>query len=307
MVGVIVMAGSWIYLGPRAVPASYFLVTAPPSSQGAAVEQWDYMGDTREAVLANLDGTPYTSITGPFSMFVRADPVSQGSDSILIGAVAALIAYLLFGLLGYSARFRRLEAPLGEAAAAFANRFGATKRARAWSLHLVVAGAIASGLVAWIGVLAVQAALTSVNWGDGPFNDPPGWAVAGAMVLLAVVSIGVVAGLAIVLRRVRMADGVGSFLVGYGGLLAALWVLGLVAVGASCVANPVISNTGEVLPAACVLDAAGRLFSDWSTTLAVSVLTLFCAIPAIGAGLIYRDYQRRRTAPSGPQLTRAAA
>jgi hypothetical protein len=309
MVGVFVMAGSWISLGPRAVPATYFTVTSVAGAQDAVQPCWgslscDFMASTRQDVVQQLGDTPYASITGPFSTFVRSDPGSQTADAILVGGLAALIAYLLLGLLGFSARFRRLEAPLGEAAAAFANRFGATKRARAWSLHLVVAGAIASGLVAWILVSALTAALTSMGWG---FDTPPLWASTGAVVLFGVISIGVLAAFALVLRRVRISEGVGSFLLGYGSLLAGGWVLALVALGASCVSYPVISETGEVLPAACLGNAAVSLFSDGGVVLAVSLLTLFCALPAVGALLVYRDYQRRRAAPSGPQLTRAAA
>ena len=308
LVGVFVMAGTWIYLGPRAVPATYFTVTSVAGAQDAVQPCWgslscDFMADTRQDVVQQLGDTPYASITGPFSTFVRSDPGSQTADAIRIGAFGALIAYLLLGLLGFSTRFRRLEAPLGEAASAFANRFGATKRARAWSLHLVVGGAIASGLVALIGVSAIQAALTSIWY----FDSPPLWASTGAVVLLAVISIAVPAAFAIVLHRVRISEGVGSFLLGYGGLLAVVWVLALVALGASCVTNPVISDTGQVLPVACVANAAGILFSDWSVMLAVGLLTLFCAIPAVGAFLVYRDYRRRRAAPSEPRITHAVA
>ena len=308
MTGVIVMAGLWIYLGPRAVPATYFSVTSVAGAQDAVQPCWgslscDFMADTRQDVVQQLGDTPYASITGPFSTFVRSDPGSQTADAMRIGALGALIAYLLLGLLGFSARFRRLETRFGKAAAAFANRFGATKRARAWSLHLVVGGAIASGLVALIGVSAIQAALTTI-WG---FDSPPVWAGTGAVVLLVVISIGVLVAFASVLHRVRISDGVGSFLVGYGGLLTAAWLLGLGAIGASCVTNPVISSTGEVQPAACLGNAAVALFSDGISMLAVGLLTLFCAIPAVGALLVYRDYQRRRAASSGPQLTQAIA
>jgi hypothetical protein len=68
---------------------------------------------------------------------------------------------------------------------------------------------------------------------------------------------------------------------------------------------PVISNTGEVQPAACVVNTAIAHFSDVVSMLAVSLLTLFCAIHAVGALLVYRDYERRRAAPSGPLLTHA--
>ena len=305
MVGVLVMAGSWIYLGPRAVPATYFTVTSAAGAQDAAQPCWgslscDFMAATRRDVVQQLGDTPYASITGPYSTFVRSDPGSQTADAILAGAAAALIAYLLLGLLGFSARFRRLEAPLGDAAAAFASRFGASKRARAWSLHLVVAGAIASGVVAWILVSVLTAALTSMGWG---FDTPPLWASTGALILFAVISIGVLAAFAIVLRRIQISEGVGSFLLGYGGLLAVVWVLALVALGASCVAYPVISDTGQVLPAACFGNAAGILFSDWSVVLAVGLLTMFCALPAIGALLVYRDYRRRFVAPTERPFT----
>lgn len=309
IVGLIVMAGSWVYLGPRAVPETYFTVTAPPGAQTMASPLWgypnsDWFATTRQDVVQQLGDTPYGSITGPFTTFGLSEgPGDQFGDAIRAGALAMLIAYLLLGLLGFSARFRRFEEPIGRAGAAFASRFGATKRARAWSLHLVAAGAIVSALVAWVLVSALDAVAAN-TWG---FDTPPLWASIGASVLFAVVSIGVVAAFALVLRRTRVSEGVGSFLLGYGGLLAAAVVLILLLIGAASVADPEISSTGQVLPAARLVDTAAQLLADPSSVLGVGVLTLLCAIPTVGSILVYRDYRKRWTGLSERFLTNAVA
>jgi hypothetical protein len=309
IVGLIVMAGSWVYLGPRAVPETYFTVTAPPGAQTMTSPFWgypssDWFATTRQDVVQQLGDTPYGSITGPFTTFGLSEgPGDQFGDAIRAGALAALIAYLLLGLLGFSARFRRFEEPIGRAGAAFANRFGGTKRARAWSLHLVVAGAIVSGLVAWVLVSALDAVVAN-TWS---FDTPPLWAIIGASVLFAVVSIGVVAAFALVLRRIRVSEGVGSFLLGYGGLLAAAVVLLLLLLGAASVADPEISSTGQVLPAARLVDIAAQFLADPSSVVGVGVLTLICAIPTVGSILVYRDYRRRLAGPTEGLVIEATA
>lgn len=309
IVGLIVMAGTWVYLGPRAVPETYFTVTAPPGAPTMGSPYWgnpnsDWLGTTRQDVTQQLGDTPYGSITGPFTTYGLSEgPGDQFSDAVRAGTLAALIAYLLLGLLGFSARFRRFEEPIGRAGSDFANRFGATKRARAWSLHFVVAGAIVSGLVAWVLYSAIDAILVN-TW---PFETPPLWAGLGACLLFGVVSIGVVAAFALVLRRVRASEGVGSFLLGYGGLLVAAVVLILLLIAAACVADPEISSTGQVLPAARFADAVAPLLADPNFVLGVGVYALLCAIPAVGSILVYRDYRRRWTGPTEGHLTEATA
>jgi ABC-type multidrug transport system permease subunit len=240
-------------------------------------------------------------------MYLPSDQDGQNANAILIGGVAAVIAYLLFGLLGFSARIRRLEAPLARAGATFGKRLGATRRAKARSLLLVAVGAIAGGLITVAVVLAVEVALTSIGLGDWTIYDAPSWALVGWLVLPAVLSMGIVAFFAFILRRVRISAGVGPFLVGYGGLFAVGWVLAIVSFGASCVTNPAFSNTGDVMPAACVVNTFVNGFSEGSGAFALAVLTLFCAIPAVGALLVYRDHRRRRAASSEPRLTHAVA
>ena len=61
--------------------------------------------------------------------------------------------------------------------------------------------------------------------------------------------------------------------------------------------------TGDIMPAACVVNAFSNGFSEGSGAVALVVLTLFCAIPAVGAFLVYRGYRHRQAAPSEPRLT----
>jgi hypothetical protein len=296
LVGVIATAGAWIYLGPRAVPSTYFTVTFPPGAQGYFAGQWNLVGNTREDVLGALQGERYTRIAGPFTTYVASDQEDQNGNSLRIGGFAALVAYLLFGLLGFSARFRRLETAIGDLGAAFGRRLGATKLAKAGSLLLVSAGVIASYVVS----LALWWAFNAQAWSE---------LQAGLLLaLLAVVSMGIVVGIGVFVGRARISRGVGPFLVGYGGLVAVAWVVGVVfGGGAACVTNPVVSAGGEVLPLVCIADQVAVIISDGGAILERSLWTLFCAIPAIGALLVYRDYQRRGAARSDQQLTGATA
>jgi len=301
LAGVTSMAGIWTYLGPYT--ATYFTVTYPPYVDSNFSVPWnlDVQADTRADAIRSLGPSPYTSIAGPFLMEVDRSSDRTGA-AIQIGILAALFAYVALYLLGFSARFRRVEPWLAYAEAEYGRRYGATTRAKAGSLLLVAAGAIASGLLALALAWAFTATATSLrSWDWTYWTATRLAAVAGLLLLLAVASAGILAAIAIVVRRARISRGVGSFLVGYGGLLAALWVQNLASIWSSCGSAPSLPGNGASTPVACFVAEVSR---QWFP---VGVVALFATIPAVGALLVYRDYRRRRAAPSEPRVTHAVA
>ena len=302
LTGVISVAGIWTYLGPYT--ATYFTVTYPPDAQSGLPASWNLnlQADTRADAIRSLGPTPYASIAGPFPMEVDRSSDRTGA-ALQIGILAALFAYVALYLLGFSARFRRVEPWLAYAEAEYGRRYGATTRVTVRSLLLVAAGAIASGLTAFALIWAFIATATSLGWLE--WTD---WTamrladVAGVLLLLAMALGGILAAIAIVVRRARISRGVGAFLVGYGGLLAALWVQGLTNVWASCDGSDLsLTGNGATPRVACF---AAEVSREWFP---VGVTALFATILAVGALLVYRDYRRHRAAPTERLLTRAIA
>jgi hypothetical protein len=121
------------------------------------------------------------------------------------------------------------------------------------------------------------------------------------LVLLALISAGIVVAIAIVVRRARISRGVGPFLIGYGGLLAAWWVQNFVSVWASCASDPSSAGQGESTPVACFVAEISR---QWFL---IGVWAVFGSISGVGAFLVYRGYGHRRAAPSEPRLTHITA
>jgi hypothetical protein len=122
------------------------------------------------------------------------------------------------------------------------------------------------------------------------------------VLLLAVASWGILAAIAIVVRRARVSRGVGAFLVGYGGLLAAFWVQGLTNIWASCDGSDLsLTGNGGTPRVACFVAEVSR---QWFP---LGVLALFATVLAAGSILVYRDYRHRRSVPSERPFTHAIA
>jgi hypothetical protein len=296
LVGFIVNMGASIYLGPYPVSANYFTVTGPadPGSSYAGPIEWRVQADTRAEAIGALGGQPYFSLAGPtVSSFPEPRSWDQSGDALRIGLFAALLAFVMLYLLGLTARFRPIEARLGDTGAAFWRSFGATRRAKAGSLLLVAAGAIASGLLALALALAFGATATSLGWWDWTYWTTTRLAdVAGLTLLLAVISGGIPAAMAIVVRRARISRGVGAFLAGYGGLLAVLWIQGLTSTWSSCGSYPSFLDSATPSPVACFVAEVTRQWFSFG------VGSLFAAVPAVGALLAYRAYRRRQAVPA---------
>jgi hypothetical protein len=306
LVGFLANAGASIYLGPYPVSVTYFTVTSPvgPGPGDVGPVAWTVQADTRAEAISALGGKPYYSLVGPtVSTYPEPRSWDPSGDALRIGLLAALLTFVALYLLGLSARFRPIEARLGGAGAAFGRALGATKRAKAGSLLLVVAGVIASGLTAFALIWAFSATATSLGWLDWTYWTAMRLAdAAGLVILLAIASWGILAAVAVVVRRARISHGVGAFLVGYGGLLAALWVQGLTNIWASCDGSDFsLTGNGATPRVACFVAEVSR---QWFP---LGVVALFATIMAIGSILVYRDYRRRWRGPTEGHLTKATA
>jgi hypothetical protein len=164
------------------------------------------------------------------------------------------------------------------------------------------AGAIASLLVCCAFYRAFDATLTSLGWAYWAPWTATWWAgILVPLALLALISVGILAGIAITLRRARFSHGVGPFLIGYGGLLAAWWAQNLVSIWTSCGSDPSFMGTATSTPGACFVAVVS---AQWCV---LGVWALFGVISALGALLVYRGYLRRRAAPSEAFLPSATA
>ena len=171
----------------------------------------------------------------------------------------------------------------------YLKRHEAARWAIAARLLPVAAGAIASFLVCCAFYRAFDAILTSLGWGDWTPYTAIWWAaIVVPLTLLAVISAGIVAAIAIVIRRARFSLGVGSFLVGYGGLLTAWWVQNLVSTWAACGSDPSFMGTATSTPAACFVSV---ISVQWFP---LCVWALFASISAVGAFLVYREHRSNR-------------
>jgi hypothetical protein len=175
----------------------------------------------------------------------------------------------------------------------YVKRHRATWRAIAARLLPAAGGAIASFLVCCAFYRAFDATVTSLGWVHWSPWTATWWAgILVPLALLALISVGILAGIAITLRRARFSHGVGPFLIGYGGLLAAWWVQNLVSIWTSCGSDPSFMGTATATPGSCfVAVVSGQWF-------VLGVWALFGAISALGALLVYRGYLRSRAAPS---------
>jgi hypothetical protein len=306
LVGFFANAGASTYLGPYAVTMTYFKVTGPadPQSGYSGPVEWTVPASTRAEAISALHGQPYFSLAGP-SVVTYPEPRSWdlSGDALRIGLLAALLAFVALYLLGLSARFRPIEARLGGAGTAFGRALGSTKRAKAGSLLLTAAGAIGSVLTGVALTWAFIATATSLGWLDWTEWTAMRMAdAAGLVLLLAVASWGILAAIAIVVRRARVSRGVGAFLVGYGGLLAAFWVQGLTNIWASCDGSDLsLTGNGGTPRVACFVAEVSR---QWFP---LGVLALFATVLAAGSILVYRDYRHRRSVPSERPFTHAIA
>ena len=306
LVGFIANTGASIYLGPYPVSVTYFTVTGPadPQSGYSVPIEWTVPASTRAEAISALNGRPYLSLSGP-AVTTYPEPRSwdQSGDSLRIGLLAALLAFVALYLLGLSARFRPIEARLGDVGAAFGRALGATKRGKAGSLLLVGAGALAGLLVA----LALGWALTTAL--NDLLETVSDWraSLVGFLVPLDVAAVASVAVVSVLVRRRWISSRVGAFLVGFGGLFVAAWVMYVSNIGASCLSNAQATDTGPVSPPACVADIAARIVADPSVAAILALISLFFAIPAVGSILVYRDYRRRQAAPSERPFTHAIA
>jgi hypothetical protein len=306
LVGFIANTGASTYLGPYAVTVTYFTVTGPadPQSGYSGPVEWTVQASTRAEAISALRGQPYLSLVGPaVSTYPEPRSWDPSGDALRVGLLAALLAFVALYLLGLTARFRPIEARLGGAGAAFGRALGSTKRRKAGSLLLVVAGAIASGLTAVALIWAFTATATSLGWLDWTDWTAMRMAdVAGLVLLLAIASWGILAAIAIVVRRAHVSRGVGAFLVGYGGLLAALWVQGLTNIWASCDGSDLsLTGNGATPRVACFVAEFSR---QWFP---LGVVALFATILVVGSILVYREYQRGHATPSDQPSTPAIA
>jgi hypothetical protein len=187
-------------------------------------------------------------------------------------------------------------------ATVYERRSGAALRVIAARLLPAAAGAIASFLVCCAFYRAFDATLTSLGWVYWAPWTATWWAgVFVPLALLALISVGILAGIAITLRRARFSHGVGPFLIGYGGLLAAWWAQNLVSIWTSCGSDPSFMGTATSTPGACFVAVVS---AQWFV---LGVWALFGVISALGALLVYRGYLRRRAAPSEAFLPSATA
>jgi len=289
--GVIAMAGIWVYLGPY--PGTAFTVTAPPDAGSGSTRPMTWtielpIGSSEEDLHQAIGPQPYTSIVGPFPTEFERSTDRMGA-AIQMGILSTLFAYVVLYLLGFSMRFRRIEPWLAYAENAYWRRYGAATAAIARSLLLVAAGAAASLLVAFAIYWGFTATATSLGWLDWTYWTETRWAaLAGLVFLLALIAVGVVGVIAVAVRRLGLRRGVGSFLVGYGGVLAGLWVQNIVSMWGSCGPGQQLLSSDTHTRVACFADTVG------SAALSITISAPFCAIAAIGALLVYRGYRHRR-------------
>jgi hypothetical protein len=259
------------------------------------------MGNSVEDLRQLIGPQPYASIVGPFPTEFERSTDRTGA-AIQIGILTTLFAYVVLYLLGFSMRFRRIEPWLAYAESAYWRRYGTATAAIARSLLLVAAGAAASLLAAVAIYWTFTATATSLGWLDWTYWTETRWAaLAGLVFLLALIAVGVVGVIAVAVRRVRFRRGVGSFLVGYGGVLAWLWVQNLVSIWGSCGSAQQLLSSDTHTRVACFADTVG------SAALSITISAPFCAIAAIGALLVYRGYRRRPTGASNSSTAHAIA
>ena len=134
----------------------------------------------------------------------------------------------------------------------------------------MVIGVAASYQVCVASYRAFDAVLTSLGWAAWDQSTAIWWAaVLIPLALLAVVSAGIFAAIAILIRGFRPSRWVGPFLLGYGALLAAGWLRTVIG----------ILVTGDYNPG----------------PFALGVWAAFAALTAGGALLVYRGYRHRST------------
>jgi len=261
--------------------------------------EWTVEASTRAEAISALHGQPYFSLAGP-SVATYPEPRSwdQSGDALRVGLLAALLAFVALYLLGLTARFRPIEARLGSAGAAFGRALGSTKRAKAGSLLLVGAGALTGFLVALALGWAFTTALNHLLLDDLTLTVGD-WraSLVGILVPLDVAAVASVAAVSVIVRRRWISSRVGAFLVGFGGLFAAALVMYVSSIGASCLSDSQAMDTGPVSPPACVANIAARIMADPSVAAILALMMLFCAIPAVGSILVYRDYRRGQETP----------
>jgi hypothetical protein len=306
LVGFLANAAASTYLGPYPVSVTYFRVTGPadPQSGYSGPVEWTVPANTRAEAISALAGQPFFSLAGP-SVVTYPEPRSwdPSGDALRIGLLAALLTFVALYLLGLSARFRPIEVRLGGAGAALGRALGATKRAKAGSLLLVVAGAIGSGLTTLALAWAFVTTATSLGWLDWTEWTAMRMAdAAGLVILLAIALCGIFAAIALVVRRTRISRGLGALLLGFGGLLGALWVEGLTSIWASCGGSEFsFTGTGATPRVACFVAEVSR---QWFP---LGVGALFATILAVGSILVYRDHRRRSAGPIEGNATTATA
>ena len=178
---------------------------------------------------------------------------------------------------------------MSDALSNYLTRHQAARWAIATRLLPLAAGAIASFLVCCAFYRAFDAILTSLGWVYWAPWTATWWAgILVPLALFAVISAGIVAAIAIVIRRARFSLGVGSFLVGYGGLLTAWWVQNLVSTWAACGSDPSFMGTATSTPAACFVSV---ISVQWFP---LCFWALFASISAVGAFLVYREHRSNR-------------
>jgi hypothetical protein len=187
-------------------------------------------------------------------------------------------------------------------ATVYERRSGAALRVIAARFLPAAAGAIASFLVCCAFYRAFDATLTSLGWAYWAPWTATWWAgILVPLALLALISVGITSAIAITLRRARFSRGVGPFLIGYGGLLAAWWVQNLVSIWTSCGSDPSFMGTATSTPGACFIAV---ISAEWFV---LGVWAIFGVISDLGALLVYRGHQRRRAATSEAFLPSATA
>ena len=143
-------------------------------------------------------------------------------------------------------------------ATVYERRSGAALRVIAARLPPAAAGVIASFLVCCAFYRAFDATLTSLGWAYWAPWTATWWAgILVPLALLALISVGILSAITITLRRARFSHGVGPFLIGYGGLLAAWWVQNLVSIWTSCGSDPSFMGTATATPGSCFVAFSG--------------------------------------------------